>query len=228
MNVLVIDSSSPMAQAVLRPLNMAGYVFTTIPTVRAALALIDRTEFDCILIDILNAGNGDKMGVAEIQQFSRNSAVALVTSTPLEWLVEEALADRSIELQSASDLIMHIDRLPKPALLAGPGFHPRLIQEFRDQGLRVSRASTLQFALNLLTDGWHQIVLLEADIDGLGDLSRVAIFHQVKVRQLAILASAVVDNLSGITFSRKPATAAQFITLLERTAENRLSPCGLA
>jgi len=98
----------------------------------------------------------------------------------------------------------------------------------KDKGLRISTARTLQFATNLLVDGWCQIIWLYAEIPGLAQPDRGAVVHQVGAKQLAILASVLSGSTPGITCGRKPEKAAEFIALLQSIAGNQPAHCGLA
>jgi CheY-like chemotaxis protein len=221
MPVLIIDATRSMDQAVLRTLFLRGYRVTNTQTAREALELIHQAEFDCILIDIATSVSGDCGGLAEIRQFGRTSAVALMTAVPVESLIREALADGSIEPLSVPVLSTKIGHLSQPALLVGAHPHPDLIQAIRSKGLLLSCGTTLQFAMNLLVDGWCQIVLLLADIADITDPDELAIFHQVKAKQLAILASALPATPSAIICIKKPQKASDYIALFEQIAGNR-------
>ena len=83
-----------------------------------------------------------------------------------------------------------------------------------------SCGTTLQFVMNLLVDGWCQIVLLTADIAGITEPDELAIFHQVKAKQLAILATALPRTPFAIICIRKPRKAGDYIVLFEQISEN--------
>jgi len=227
MPILIIDAPRSIDQAVLRTLFSRGYKVTTTETASEAMELTHQAEFDCILIDIATPASGDYPGLAEIRQFVRRSVVALMTAIPVESLIREALAERSIEPLSGAVLSTKIEHLSQPALIVGARLHPDLIQAIRSKGLLFSRGTTLQFAMNLLVDGWCQIVLLAADVAGIAEPDELAVFHQVKAKELAILASALPDKPSAIICIKKPQKAGDYIALFEQIAGNRTGPCGL-
>jgi hypothetical protein len=182
--------------------------------------LIHQTKFDCILIDI--ATSATRRGLAEIRQLIRTSAVVLMTAIPVESLIHEALAEGSLERLSVGVLRNKVDQLSHPALLVGTSFQPELIQALKSKGLLFFYGTTLQFAMNLLVDGWCQIVLLTADIPGMTDANDLAIFHQVKAKQLAILASSLPGTPSAIICIEKPQKAKDYIALFEQIAGHRM------
>jgi len=221
MLILIIDAPRAMDHDVLRTLLLRGYKVTTTETANEALELIHHAEFDWILIDTATSASGDYVGLAEIRQFTRRSAVALMTAIPVESLIREALAERSIEPLSVPLLSTKIEHLSQPALVVGARLHPDLIPAIRSKGLLFSRGTTLQFAMNLLVDGWCQIVLLAADVAGIAGPDELAIFHQVKAKELAILASALPDKPAAIICINKPQEAGDYIALFEQIAGNR-------
>src|SRR5437867_10208452 len=104
LSILIIDALRSMDQAVLRTLFLSGYRITTTETASEALELIHQHEFDCILIDVATSDSGDYGGLAEIRQFVRTSAVALLTAVPVESRSEE----HTSELQSPYDLVCRL------------------------------------------------------------------------------------------------------------------------
>jgi hypothetical protein len=150
-----------------------------------------------------------------------------MTAAPIESLIREAFAEGSIERISVPVLSTTIEHLSQPVLLVGARLHPGLIQAIRSKGLLFSNGTTLQFAMNLLGDGWCQIVLLVATIAGIAEPDELVIFHQVKAKQLAILAAALPDTLSAIVCIKKPQKAGDYIALFEQIAGNRTSHRGL-
>jgi CheY-like chemotaxis protein len=225
--ILIIDAPRSMDQADLWALFLRGYRVTTTETAREALELIHQAEFDCILINVAASASGDYGGLTEIRQFVRSAPVALMTAAPLESLIREALEDGSIELFSVRVLSTKIEHLSQPALLVGTRLPPGLIEAIRSRGLLFSCGTTLQFAMNLLVDGWCQIVFLAADIAGITETDELAIFHQVKAKQLAILASALPDTPSAIIAIEKPRKAEDYIALFEQIAGHRTGAGGL-
>jgi CheY-like chemotaxis protein len=221
MSILIIDAPRSMDQAVLPTLFARGYVVTTTETASEALELIHQAEFDCILIDIATSAGADYRGLAEIRQFVRTAPVVLMTAVPVESMIREALVEGSIEPLSVRVLSAKIENLSQPALLVGTRLQPDLIEAIRGKGLLFSCGTTLQFAMNLLVDGWCQIVLLTADIAGITKSGELAIFHQVKAKQLAILASALPTTPSGIMCIEKPKIVHDYIALFEQIAAHR-------
>jgi CheY-like chemotaxis protein len=225
MQVLVFDADPSIDQSVLRYLHARSYEITITRNPSEALDLVHRTEFDCILLDVATAA--DSLGLLEIRQLVRASAVAFMTTMPVEALVAEALVEGSMEFQSFPVLINNLEHLDQPTMLAGANLPATLFMAARDKGLRISNARTLQFAMNLLVDGWCQIVWLYAEIPGLAESDQGAIVRQFGAKQLAILASGLSDSTPGITCRRKPEKATEFIALLQHIAGNQAARCGL-
>jgi CheY-like chemotaxis protein len=216
-----------MDQAACRTLSSRGYQVTFAKTAREALELVHQIEFKCIVIDIATAASGDYGGPAEIRQFIRASAVALMTQVPMDSLICEALEDGSIERLTIPVLSAKIHHLPRPTLLVGTHVHPELIQSLRRKELLFSYGTTLQMVMNLLVDGWCDIVLSAADIAGLIGAHEMAIFHQVRAKQLAILASAMPGKASGIICIETPQKADDYIALFEQIGRTRIGAPGL-
>jgi len=225
MQVLIFDADPSIDQSVLRYLHARNYEITITRTPAEALDLIHRTEFDCILLDVSTAA--ECLGLLEIRQLVRTSAVGFMTTMPIESLVAEVVAEGSIEFQSFPVLLENLEHLDQPTLLAGTNLPAALFRSARDKGLRISIARTLQFAMNLLVDGWCQVVWLYAEIPGRAESDKGAIVHHVGAKQLAILASGLSDSTPGITCRRKPEKAAEFMALLQDIAGNQPAPCGL-
>lgn len=221
--ILVIDGTRSMDQAACRTLFSRGYQVTITETARDALELIQQADFKCIVINIATAASGDYGGPAEIRQFIRASAVALMKQVPMDSLIREALEDGSIERLTIPVLSAKIHHLPRPTLLVGTRVHPELIQSLRRKELLFSYGTTLQMAMNLLVDGWCDVVLSAADIaSGLIGTHEMAIFHQVRAKQLAILAFAMPGRASGIMCIETPQTADDYIALFERIGRTRI------
>jgi len=218
--ILIIDAPRSMDPVVLQTLFLRGFTVTVTDTASNALELLHQAEFQGILIDITSA-SCDHGGLAEIRQFVRTAPVALMTAAPVESLIREAIAEGSIEPLSARVLSTKIEQLSQPALVVGTHLQPGLIPAIRSKGLLFSCGTTLQFAMNLLIDGWCQIVFLAAAIAGITERDELAIFHQVKAKQLAILASALPHTTSAIISIEKPKKAEDYIALFEQIVGHR-------
>jgi CheY-like chemotaxis protein len=226
MQVLIFDADPSIDQSILQYLHLRNYDVTIARTAREALDLIHRTEFDCILLDV--STNAEYFGLVEIRQLMRTSAVGFMTSMPVESLVAEAVAEGSIQFQSLPDLIESLEHLPQPIMLAGAHLPTSLFRAARDKELRIATARTLQFAMNLLVDGWCQVIWLHAEIPGQAPADKGAVIHQVGAKQLAIVASVLSGSTPGITCVRKPRKAAEFTSLLQDIAGEQPAHCGLA
>ena len=228
MQVLIFDADPSIDQSTLQYLHLRNYDVTIVRTTGEALDLIHRTEFDCILLDV--STTAEYFGLVEIRQLMRTSAVGFMTPMQVESLVAEAVAEGSIQFQSLPDLIENLEHLPQPQpiMLAGAHLPTSFFRVARDRGLRISTARTLQFAMNLLVDGWCQIIWLYAEIPGRAQLDKGAVIHQIGAKQLAILASVLSGSTPGITCDRKPEKAAEFISLLQHIGGNQAALCGLA
>lgn len=226
MQVLLFDADPAIDQSTLQYLHQRNYELTIVRTAGEALDLIHRSEFDCILLDVSTATK--HFDLVETRQLMRTSAVGFMTATQVESLVTEAVAEGSIQFQSLIDLNENLEHLPQPIMLAGTHLPTSFIRAARDKGLRISTARTLQFAVNLLVDGWCQIIWLYAEVPGHPQPGKGAVFHQVGAKELAILASVLSGSAPGITCSRKPENAVEFIALLQYVAANQRAHCGLA
>ena len=226
MQVLIFDADSTIDQSILQYLHLRNYDVTIVRTAGEALDLIHRTEFDCILLDV--SSTAEYFGLVEIRQLIRTSAVGFMTPLPVESLVAEAVEEESIQFQSLLDLIENLEHLPQPILLAGAHLSTSFFRAARDKGLRISTARTLQFAMNLLVDGWCQIIWLYAEIPGRAQSGKEVVVHEVGAKQLAILASVLSGSTPGITCGKKPQKGADFIALLQDIAGAQPAHCGLA
>jgi CheY-like chemotaxis protein len=226
MQVLILDADPSIDQSVLQYLLARSYEITITRTPDEALDLIHRTQFDCILLDV--STTAECLGLVEIRQLVRTSAVGFMAAVPVESLVAEAIAEGSIEFQSWPVLSENLERLPQPILVAGTNSPTTLFRAARDKELRISNARTLQFAMNLMVDGWCQVVWLHAEIPGRAQPDKAAILHNVGTKQLAILASGLSGSTPGITCSSKPEKATEFIALLRHIAGNQPAHCGVA
>ncbi len=226
MHVLIFDADPKIDSSILQYLHLRNYDLTITRTAGEALDLIQRTEFDCILLDVLTTA--EYFGLVEIRHIMRTSAIGFMIPMPVESLVAEALVEGSIQFQSLSGLIENLEHLPQPILLAGAHLPTSFFQEARDKGLRISTARTLQFVMNLLVDGWCQIIWLYAEIPGRPQPDKAVVVHQVGAKQLAILASVLSGSTPGITCGRKPEKAVEFMALLQHIAGNQQAHCGLA
>jgi CheY-like chemotaxis protein len=226
MQVLIFDADPSIDQSILQYLHLRNYDITIVRTAGEALDLIHRTEFDCILLDV--STTAEYFGLVEIRQLMRTSAVGFMTPMQVESLVAEAVAEGSIQFQSSPDLIENLEHLPQPIMLAGAHLPTSFFRAARDKDLRITTARTLQLAMNLLVDGWCQIIWLYAEIPGRTQPDKGAVLHHVGAKQLAILASVLSGSTPGITCGRKPEKAAEFISLLQHIAGNQPAHCGLA
>ena len=225
MQVLIFDAD-PVDRSMHLYLNARGYEITITRTPEETLDLIHRTQFDCVLLDV--STTAACLGLPEIRQIVRTSAVEFMIATPIESLVADSVAEGSIEFQPIRVLAENLKHFNQPVLFVGTVLPPSLYRVAKDKGLRFSAARTLQFAMNLLVDGWCEIVWLHAEIPGHARPDKAAIIHQVGPRELAILASGLSGSTPGIMCGRKPQKAVEFIALLQRIAGNQPAHCGLA
>jgi CheY-like chemotaxis protein len=226
MQVLIFDADPSIDQSMLQYFHLRNYDVTVVRTAGEALDLIHRSEFDCILLDV--STTAEYFGLVEIRQFMRTSAVGFMTAMQVESLVAEAVAEGSIRFQSLQDLIENLEYLPQPIMLAGAHLPISFFRAARDKGLRISTARTLQFAMNLLVDGWCQIIWLHAEIAGRALPDKGVVIQQVGAKQLAILASVLSGSTPSITCGRKPVKAEEFISLFQRIVGIQPAHCGLA
>ena len=138
MQVLLFDNDPAIDQSILRYLQARSYELTVTRTPGEALDLIHRTEFDCILLDVSTTAKC--LGLLEIRQLVRTSAVGFMTTLPIESLVNAAAAEGGIEFQPVRVLIENLGRVDQPIMLAGPILPPSLFRAARDKGLRISTA----------------------------------------------------------------------------------------
>src|ERR1051326_5643114 len=146
MQVLIFDKDPSVDSSVQRYLQARNYEITITSDRCEALELIHVMDFDCILLDVATAA--ECLGLLDIRQLVRTSAVGLMTTMPIESLVAETVADGSIEFQSFPALIEKIEHLDQPIMLAGKNLSRKLFLAAREKGLRISAARTLQFAMN--------------------------------------------------------------------------------
>jgi len=223
MRILFVDAFHSFDQAALDLFNARGYDLTSIYFADDVVDLVSRNDFDCIFLDLSTVG--DSLGLPEIRFLANKSGLALMGTSPVESLIAHSLSTGRLEFQLVSVLVSNIQAMAQPALLVATGVHTSITKAIKNHGLRTSTASTLQFAMNLIVDGWCQIVCLNAHIPGLIQPDYVAIAHQVGVRETAILASAL--HSAGIMLIQKPHETDEFVALIEHIANNRPIPCGL-
>jgi len=187
-----------------------------------ALNLIRRNDFDCIFLDLSTVA--DSLSLDEIRALARTSGIIFIGTSPVESLVADSLSTGHLEFQPIPVLIDRINELVQPILLVASEFDPRLAHAIKSERLRAFGATTLQFAMNLMVDGWCQIICLNAHIPGLQS-EHVAVVRHVGATETAILASVLPG--SGIMFTQKPHGPNEFVSLIRYIAENRPIPCGL-
>lgn len=224
MRVLILDATALIDQSALQFLRERGFDVVATRTPREALEQLHENEFDSILLDV--STSAECLGLFELRDLMRTSAVTFLTTKPIESMVMEAESEGSIEFLSVPALIEKLEYFPQPAMFVGKDL-PLLVRESaRKKNLHISSASTLQFATNLMVDGWCQIVWLHAEIPGRALPDKAAVVHKIGSRLLAILAWALSDAAPGITCSPTPTTAREFAALLRQVSDDRLAPCG--
>jgi CheY-like chemotaxis protein len=226
MKILVVDGDASIREEVYSALQADGYDVRSAATVLEAIAFLDSTRFDCILIGVPLPAKPDKTAtLREMRQLVIASAVILVTALPIEALIEHALTDGSIQLIShnaVGRIIRAEETADLPILLVASSVDAGFMEKMRRAGKRAITARTLPFTLNTLADGWCQVVLLEVDIPGLTYPDKVALFDPVALTHLAILASGNYARSSGISCLVKPNGVAEIIALVKRVGGARL------
>jgi hypothetical protein len=223
MRVLFVDGFQSIDQAALELLRAKGHDLERSRFAFNAWDLVHRNEFDCIFLDLSTIS--DSLGLDEIRAFARTSGVVLMGTSPVESLVADSLSTGHIEFQSIPALIANINKLAQPVLLVASEFQAGLMQAIKNHRLRALSATTLQFAMNLMADGWCQIICLNAQIPGPLLPDNVAIVHHIGAKETAILASVLPGT--GIVFAQKPRNTNELVSLIQNVAENRPIPCGL-
>ena len=226
MQVLILDDTCSIDARILRSLHVRGYEVTIANTPNEAAEQIRQGQFDGVVLEVSTCG--ECLGLLEMRQLVRTSSVAFVTKLPVESIAAVAEAEGSIEFQTLPNLIEKLEHLPQPALLAGGEIPPGLLEVCKKRALNFSIARTLQFSMNLMADGWCQIVWLQLDIPARASTSEVMVVHRIGATTLAILASAIPASSPGISCSMKPATERDWLTLLRHMDGNRVAPCGRA
>jgi CheY-like chemotaxis protein len=224
MRVLIFDAAPSIDPSALQSLRARGFDVVVTRTPREAVEQLHQTEFDSILLDV--STSPECLGLFEMRNFMRTSAVTFLTTKPIESLVTETENEGSIEFQSVPALIEKLECFPQPVMLVGKDLPLALLESARMKELRIFSARTLQFATNLMVDGWCQIIWLHAEIPGRAHPDTAAVVHQIGSKLLAILSSALPDAAPGITCSPKPTTAREFVALLRQVRDDRVAPCG--
>jgi hypothetical protein len=223
MRFLFVDAFHSIDQAALQFFRARGHDVEKTRLAGDALVLIGRYEFDCIFLDVSTIA--DSLGFREVRALARTSGIVLMGTSPVVSLVKDSLSMGHLEFQPIPTLIANIHNLVQPALLVASEFHASLTEAIKHHGLRTLSATTLQFAMNLMADGWCQIVCLAAKVPGLIQSDDVAIVHHIGPREVAILASVLPG--AGVVFTQKPRTLGEFVALMQSVAENRPVPCGV-
>ena len=222
MRILLVDDFHSIGQTAAKLPPAADCEIKSTGRVDAALDLIAHNEFDCIVLDLSTVG--DFVGIVEIRSMLRKAAVVLMGTSSVKSLTEDSLISGYLEFRPIPSLISSISDLAEPVLLVAPEVDPALIEDIKNQSLRTCTANTLHFAMNLLVDGWCQIILLKAAIRELPP-DHVAIVHRMRAREAVILASGL--HQPGIIFVQKPVAPKEFAKLIRDIVENRPIPCGL-
>lgn len=226
MQVLILDGTSSIDAGVLHYLHVRGYDVTIANTPNEAAERIRQAEFDGVVLEVSTCG--ECLGLLEMRQLMRTSSVAFVTKLPVASIAAVAEAEGKIEFQTLPALIENLEHLPQPVLLAGGELPTGLQEVLKKRALNFSIARTLQFSMNLMADGWCQIVWLELDISARASASELMVVNRIGAQTLAILASALQATSPGISCSLKPATEREWLTLLRHMDGNRVAPCGRA
>jgi hypothetical protein len=224
MRVLILDATPLVDQSALQFLRARGFDVVVTRTPSEALEQMHENEFDSILLDV--STSAECLGLFEMRDFMRTSAVTFLTTKPIESMVMETENEGGIEFQSLPALIEKLEYFRQPVMFVGRELPLLLRESARKKNLHITSARTLQFATNLMVDGWCQIVWLHAEIPGRSHPDKGVVVHKIGSRLLAILASALADAAPGITCSPRPTTAREFVALLRQVGDDRLAPCG--
>jgi CheY-like chemotaxis protein len=224
MRVLILDATPLIDQSALQFLRERGFDVVVTRSPREALEQLHENEFDSILLDV--STSAECLGLLEIRDFMRRSAVTFLTREPIESMVMETENEGSIEFQSVPALIEKLEYFRQPVMFVGKNLPLLLRESASKKNLHISSARTLQFATNLMVDGWCQIVWLHAEIPGRPHPDKAGVVHKIGSRLLAVLASALSVAAPGITCSPRPTTARELVALLRQVSDDRLAPCG--
>src|SRR5678815_28203 len=98
MRVLILDATALIDQSALQFLRERGFDVVATRTPREALEQLHENEFDSILLDV--STSAECLGLFEMRDFIRTSAVTFLTTKPIESMVMESENEGSIEFQS--------------------------------------------------------------------------------------------------------------------------------
>ncbi len=229
--ILVVDDNRSLAEALSDVFEAKGYEPTLAYDGMQAVERVKAEHFDCVLMDIKMPRLSGVDALREIKKFAPTTPVILMTAYSVQGLIEEARAEGALAILQkpvTPEKVFSIAEELKggsSVLIADSHPDPSLLGMLRSKGDRVAVADSARTAISMAASEQHDIVLLNADVQGLTTIDSIALLKQFDPKCLIILMSAEpAEEYGPFIFGalQKPFKIHDVVALLEKARARKV------
>lgn len=205
-SVLIVDDNEDLCDNLVDILEDRGYRAVAVPDGPQAIALVEGTSFDVILMDVKMPVMNGVETYKRIKHIRPQAVVIMMTAYSVEELVQEALAegayavlykpldiDRVVELiEKARDgmLILVVDDVPDICA--------NLLDVLQERGHNVATATSGEEAIALARQTRFDIILTEIKLPGISGLATYLAIREINPHVVAIMTTGYRQEVSDL------------------------------
>jgi len=223
--LLAVDDNRSLVEALGDVFEARGYSVDIAYDGAQAVERVRTGSYDCILMDIRMPRMSGVDAFKEIKILSPNTPVILMTAYSVQDLIDEALAEgvfavihKPVAIDSILKMIEEL-RGKSSVLIVDRLTDPQLVNILSEKGYRVGVATNAVQGIEKVTTQLYDVVLLNADINGLSSDEAVVLMKECNPKCIIVLMSSrPIQEASPLIYAslQKPFKMKQVVDLIDR------------
>jgi two-component system, NtrC family, response regulator HydG len=198
--LLLADDNRSLIEALSDVFEAKGYDVDLAYDGLQALERVREAAYDCILMDIRMPKMSGVDAFKEIKKFSPATPVILMTAYSVQGLIDEALSEGAV---AVVDKPLAIDKIlgileglkgESSILIVDVRPDPSLVLTLTNQGYTVASAKSVANALAMMSTREFDVVLLNAEIQGLTTDDSIVLMKECDPKSIIILMSSEAER----------------------------------
>jgi two-component system response regulator HydG len=223
--LLAVDDNRSLVESLGDIFEARGYAVDIAYDGEQAVERVRNGAYDCILMDIRMPKMSGVDAFKEIKKLSPNTPVILMTAYSVQDLIDEALAEgvfavihKPVAIDRILEMIEEL-RGKSSVLIVDRRTDPQLVDTLSAKGYRVSVAINAIQAIENASTQLYDVVLLNADINGLPSDEAVILMKECNPKCIIVLMSSrPIHETSPLIYAslQKPFKIRQVVDLIDR------------